>query len=357
MLKTAERDTTIDSLRAFAMLWVILIHCLYWFPIFEGSTYKSFLLFEMPLFFFLTGASNARSKDSYFKFITKRIIKIYIPYLIYAIICLIIILITQPKIFTINTIIKWIIPIDNQPGAFRFSTSALWFVDAYILIVLFFPFYKLVFNKFTSLFAKLIPLLFFAIILIILEFIKLPELLLYWLKMWAFYSFWTYLGTFYWTKDQLSLNKKIFVGIFAITISIISLLILYLLKKDLNMQNNKFPPNYIFLAYSLGAMTIILSLSSIISKFDTFICKNKFFNFILSPYHNHSLSIFLYQTVAFFSFDRFIQGMGILPFLYGKSILFLLVSLIVLIPLCSLFARVFSFFENLSTKFIKVIKL
>ena len=50
-----KRDETIDLLRGTAMLWVILVHVLYWGDFFSSpfiNLLKSFCLFEMPLFFF-----------------------------------------------------------------------------------------------------------------------------------------------------------------------------------------------------------------------------------------------------------------------------------------------------------------
>ena len=65
-----KRDETIDQLRGLAIFWVIVVHVLYWGNFFDNNyinTIKSFCLFEMPLFFFLTGASNSFSKiDGYF---------------------------------------------------------------------------------------------------------------------------------------------------------------------------------------------------------------------------------------------------------------------------------------------------
>ena len=49
------RDRELDKLRAVAMMWVILIHVLYWNDLFsEGwcNIARSFLLIEMPLMFF-----------------------------------------------------------------------------------------------------------------------------------------------------------------------------------------------------------------------------------------------------------------------------------------------------------------
>ncbi|MDR2511322.1 MAG: acyltransferase [Bacteroidales bacterium] len=65
------RNEKLDIFRGLAMIWVILTHCLYWLGYF--SSIKSFLLIEMPLFFFISGASNGMSNKKSLKgFYTNR---------------------------------------------------------------------------------------------------------------------------------------------------------------------------------------------------------------------------------------------------------------------------------------------
>ncbi|MDO5151528.1 MAG: hypothetical protein Q4D76_19420, partial [Oscillospiraceae bacterium] len=55
------------------------------------SIAKSFLLFEMPIFFFVTGAVNGFGKQQKYKtFCFKRIKGLMIPYYIYSAICIVI---------------------------------------------------------------------------------------------------------------------------------------------------------------------------------------------------------------------------------------------------------------------------
>ena len=82
-----SRDKTLDYLRGLAIIQVVLVHVLYWLNIFnEGflAIAKSFLLFEMPIFFFVTGAVNGLGKLHNHKiFCFKRIKSLMIPYYIY----------------------------------------------------------------------------------------------------------------------------------------------------------------------------------------------------------------------------------------------------------------------------------
>jgi len=60
-----NRDKTIDRLRGFAMIWVIVVHVLYWGYFFNNgyvNLLKSFCLFEMPLFFLLQAPAIVLAK-------------------------------------------------------------------------------------------------------------------------------------------------------------------------------------------------------------------------------------------------------------------------------------------------------
>ncbi|MDO5138386.1 MAG: acyltransferase family protein, partial [Oscillospiraceae bacterium] len=73
------------------MIWVIVVHTLYWGNFSSDSSFnliKSFFLFEMPLFFFVTGASNSFSRSTgYYRFVFRRYKRILIPYWVFALIC------------------------------------------------------------------------------------------------------------------------------------------------------------------------------------------------------------------------------------------------------------------------------
>ena len=56
-MENKQRDKTLDYLRGLAIIQVVLVHILYWLGIFSAgflAIAKSFLLFEMPIFFFVT---------------------------------------------------------------------------------------------------------------------------------------------------------------------------------------------------------------------------------------------------------------------------------------------------------------
>lgn len=355
MLEKNNRNSKIDSLRAFAMMWVIFVHCVYWLNVFSSSWGRSLILFEMPLIFFVTGAANYKSKDKFFKFLGKRIIRIYLPYLVYAILCLGIILIFNKSEFTINTILTWIIPLDNQVSAFTFSTYALWFITAYLIIVpFFFPLFKICFDKAKKLIFKLLPLIVIIFCFVIAQFLPTTTFYVKLIKTVLFYMIFTYMGMFFWSwHDYLSKGKTriLFAILFVIVVGVA--IILYFLGMDVDMQNNKFPPNIMFMLYSFAMMILIYYLSDIINKGFMFISKIKVFDFFITQYKQHSCSVFLYQTFGFWAYTILFNKMELLIRLQSYDVLYLLISLLIMLPVCAVLAFIFSIFEKLSAKILR----
>ena len=149
MSQQMVRDKDIDRIRGFATLQVIFVHVLYWTGLFSVGylrVIKSFFLFEMPLFFFVTGAVNRNQTVSDpIKFVLHRITRIIVPYWIFALlnICVIvgkgILNDTLTFSYAAKAIITWIIPYDRQCYSFPYSTWALWFVPVYILCIVLLP--------------------------------------------------------------------------------------------------------------------------------------------------------------------------------------------------------------------------
>jgi surface polysaccharide O-acyltransferase-like enzyme len=142
-----KRDETIDVFRGFAMLWVVVIHNIYHLGYFDratGDILRSYVLFEMPLFFFITGASNSYSKNNgTIKFYISRLQRILIPYWIYGLICFIVNFVhswhKESASFTLTQAIKWIIPWDKQPSALPYLAWSLWFLPVYLGVIILFP--------------------------------------------------------------------------------------------------------------------------------------------------------------------------------------------------------------------------
>lgn len=346
----AKRNETIDRLRGFAMLWVIVVHTLYWGNFSSDSYYnllKSFFLFEMPLFFFVTGASNSFSRTKgYFNFVYKRYKRILIPYWVFALIC---------AGWTIGRIIRreggieiktaaeilfsWLLPLDRQITSIQYLTWAVWFVPVYLCVVLIIPLLKKI-RQTRVAFAFLAALIaLFALICVF----KLG-----WIQNVVFYSIWTYIGLFYsdiilWIKDL----RFVYLLWIITFIGTAALIVLYNTGYPIDMQYNKFPPNIIFLIFSIVAMSlIILSIPHVDQIYDR-ICRINLVKRIFDLFSNRSLTIFLYQVFAFTVSIRLVYNI-----LSGDTALLGIVKSVICffitVPICALIALLLGSIEDLS---------
>ena len=194
------RDITIDRLRGIAMLHIMLVHVIYWgnlFSMYPLSILKSFLLWEMPLLFFVTGAGNSKSEIAgYWQFIKQRFLRILIPYWVYAFFCVVLTLIasiyscTFKTEYAVKVIATWAIPLGNAITSLRCIKDALWFIPVYLGIMLLFPMLlKCRYSKYK--YAGFFCL--FLIYLMSLIITKNNPVV----KGITFYALWTYLGLFY----------------------------------------------------------------------------------------------------------------------------------------------------------------
>ena len=346
-----SRDKTIDRLRGFAMLWVIVVHVLYWGEFFTNDSVnllRSFCLFEMPLFFFVTGASNSFSKiDSYFAFVSKRFQRILIPYWVFAIICA---LLSMGKLRTednldfltgILVFASWMVPISRKVATVSYLTWALWFVPVYLCIVMILPALKQMKESSKKNMVALLLLGLFALTC----FLKLG-----WVQHVALYSFWTYVGLFYRdikTATEQKHTRRYF--LYSAVAGMAMMWMLHLAGQSLDMQSNKFPPNMIFFAFSVMMMGLIIFalpyLDRVMGRMET----GKLFGKIFNLFSTRSMTIFLYQV---FAFDLTIRLSNMLVPADGilASIAKTVFCLATTIPVCAGLAVVFGKIEKLEIR-------
>lgn len=343
-----RRDKIIDRLRGFAMFWVIVVHVLYWGNFFTNSyvnLLKSFCLFEMPLFFFITGASNSFSKVySYFDFVNKRFRRILIPYWVFAIICAILSIVKYSQegnmdfFMGIKVTLSWLVPIDRQKTSVSYLTWALWFVPVYLCVALIIPILKQMKDSDRKIeFAFLLLAIFVVTCL----------LKIGWLQKIAFYSFWTYVGLFY--RDiklatEQKHTRKYFLYIAAT--GGVAICLLRLAGYSLNMQSNKFPPNIIFLVFSIMMMALIIFAIPYLDRFIGWLENRNLAGKTFNLFSTRSMTIFLYQVFAFNLTIRFTNILipidGIIASV-AKSVFCLAIT----IPVCAGLSVIFGKIEDL----------
>ena len=296
-----HRDENLDNLRGFAMVWVILIHVLFWGNLFtDGYAYvlKSFLLFEMPLFFFITGASNSMAqKYSYGKFVTKRFEHCLIPYWVFAFICAVlsvaVSIIQHGEVAnTLKILVSWALPIDHQITSVSYLTWALWFIPVYLCVVLFIPAFRTIKEtNFSTAFFVVLVFIFFGSSL----------LKLGWIQNVLFYFVWTYIGLYYQQliRERKENKSRVSLGVIAFLISGGAVYVLHRLGYSLNMQSNKFPPNIVFFFFSFMAMSFLYLIYPVLESVLIHLKQNKLFGVIFKIFCTKSMTVFLYQVFAF----------------------------------------------------------
>ena len=127
------------------MLWISFVHCIYWTNVFTdpmSMKIVSWLLIEMPVMFFVMGASNRGSDTSvYGKFVLRRLKRVYIPYIFYAFVC---------WIFTLEAygssgasrLINLLIMSSFDIVVPEFANSMLWFLPCYCFLIAVYPLLK-----------------------------------------------------------------------------------------------------------------------------------------------------------------------------------------------------------------------
>ncbi|MBR3354811.1 MAG: acyltransferase [Oscillospiraceae bacterium] len=345
-----ERDETIDRLRGIAMIWVIAVHALYWGAFCSDQTFnllKSFFLFEMPLFFFVTGAANSFSRsNSYSGYVYKRFKRILIPYWVFAIICA---GLTIAKIIrreggidpetAVKIIGSWLVPIDKQITSIQYLTWAVWFIPVYLCVVLTIPLLKKI--KLTK-----ISLVFILVLLVL--FVLSCVFSFGWFQNVFFYVVWTYIGLFY-SEIKASLCKNSFKRLltFIALCSLSALAVLRANQYSLDMQANKFPPNIAFCFFSIAAMSLIILALPFIDRICKVLCKYKLIDKAFNLFSTRSLTVYLYQVFAFTvtikAVNYLLHGDTVTLGIIKTSLCFFLT-----LPLCVLGAALFGKIEDMA---------
>lgn len=348
MTAAITRDKTLDRLRSLAMFWVLLVHVFYWTDYFAygiASLLRSFFLFEMPLFFFILGAgSSFGRKEPYLSYVLKRFRRILIPYWVFAAICAAITLVSfalRAELslpLAIDIIISWLVPADRQISSENIFIAAIWFVPVFLCLTLLMPFLKAAGKgRFRAAFT-LVPLLIF---------LAMDCIGLEWLQQLAFYSLWAYIGLFYSEITALARQKKGRVCFACIFICAVALMLaLGALGFGLDMQQNKFPPDPVFLVYSLGMMSLVMLLLPLLDKLFGLLERCKPIEALISLFSKRSLTIFLYQVFAFSLSIPLANSLAVGNRMAG-SVIRGAFCLILCLILCSVFAVVFGRIEDL----------
>ncbi|MFI0460774.1 MAG: serine hydrolase [Ilumatobacteraceae bacterium] len=144
-LSTPERDTALDGLRALAIIRVITWHA-------SGWSWTTWIISSVPAMFVVTGALLARSMQnaSALQTLRKRFKRLLLPLWVYSFVVYVLSL-----HFHVRTSALWtfLLPF-NQPTsliASQWFTSAMWYLRAYVWVLVLAPFIYSLTRRFTSL--------------------------------------------------------------------------------------------------------------------------------------------------------------------------------------------------------------
>lgn len=325
------------------MIWVIFVHCLYWVGLFnEGKALiiKSLFLLEMPIMFFAIGASNSFSRStSYINFIFRRLKRIYLPYLVYVLVCWLMTVEATGATDRYSGLLQLFMMREFPLSVPGNAASALWFLPHYCIFILIFPAFQWIHNKVKQLqILNILPYIFFIAGTLYISFREAS----YWNYFFA-YGFWVYLGLDYIPiieeKRQDIKPWLIFISL----CSLISLLFLfYNVGFSLDMQINKFPPNIMFLCYTIFALSILVLLKEKIFEIITRLQnKSKILLEICGIYEECSFSIFLVQPFAFIMARELLNFLSLNQLLGINDYLSVVIYFILTVPIAGIMGKLF----------------
>jgi len=318
-----KRDKTLDYLRGLAVFQVVFVHVIYWLDVIRPeflTVVKSFTLFEMSIFFFVTGAVNSiKEYPSYGSFCAKRIKALLVPYYVYALICIAISIIYYiavgefSAILLIKLLISWLIPVNTQIMPLWYFTWAMWFVPVYLISIVIFPAVRKAVQRYGRLSIAVLVLILITIeIILTLALSGVSEegagIYIHSLSLIiAESSFLTiFMGTgVLYSQLKERRKKDLILSASVLAASATGLAIsAFLPGSTLDMQKNQFPANHVFLFFSFAIMTsLYLAMPFIKKVYRSLIKVIPAADKLFTVFSDNSMYVFLYQSFAFWFTD------------------------------------------------------
>lgn len=306
----AGRDVGLDLARGLLMAWiVIVIHGVFWLGVLPRGP-GSWLLFEMPPIFLITGAAYFLGEGSkagrlrpanYFDFLTRRAVRIYAPYLAYVLIAAAIVTVVKWDgplgLGEIGARLwSWLNPVTRGAGhTWKMLSWHLWFVAPFLIVTALMPFIT----------AKHVPrfvkpwMLAAAAGLVVLALAQLqfaPPLDDQLIKNTVFYAFWASFGF-----TLAAMPKRWRVGDYAVVLALAAAgmfgaALLQPSSISLDMQHNKFPPNAMFFLFSCAWMAALLIGARLTRETQrAWLARSP----LMRPFISAGYSIYLWQGVGY----------------------------------------------------------
>ncbi len=330
MSELAFRDKNLDMYRALTLIYIVcVIHVSYWLP-FHFEPYKGLLLWEMPAIFYIAGASAQLSrKKSVKEQVKSRCERVLIPYYIYALACLFLLLIVSLLPITTNSIdyklfdygvsdILSVVLGRGIPGVPM--VRHLWFILPYMLVSSSFPIQRNMIERYRLkyLFACFFV---FACFSFVLKFSNIDFSQYHWLIVFVVLNCSYFLCYNVFFVAGFLFYKRIRRSHVGVLLLVCLVLLIFLTKGHIpDMQVEKFPPTVLFVLFGTAWLCLISLVFPQLPLRGT----------IIERWNKYGFTMYLYQNFAFLFFhftvakimSRYI-GWGVLGFII--SVLSLLV--------------------------------
>lgn len=297
------RDNRLDLMRGWAVFHMFFMHILYWLD-FCGrglpELIRSWLLFTMAVYFFVTGAVNVEAKRRpWGEFVVRRARVLMLPYYRYAALCTLIaavVYITRHE-FTWEllgrTALSWVLPLDRQIMPLPFITWAVWFVPVYLCVILVFPLVRWLVEHIGLVATELILI---AVFLVVENIRGVPDLA----QKAAYYPMFAALGT-QWPELRRRDGKKVRAAAVLMAIGLAGLFgCLLLFGGTLNMQVNKFPPNHLYMFFNFAALGALYIALPLIARAWRFLVRRwALLGRLFHLYSSYSVYAFMYHSFAY----------------------------------------------------------
>lgn len=303
----ARRNQGVDLARALLILYVItVIHGLFWLSPFKGAL-RGLLLFEMPGIFLVSGyafslsmrgGQQVETLADYLRFAASRATRVLLPYVFYCLCCALLVslhaaLTPGSRIDPVDVFVDWVLTRNVAPEhRFGMLDNHLWFVVPFLVITLVLP---LVTSLRLPAALRRAPLwtwlLGLAAVLAAIEAVKPPAAGT--LDAVVFYLGWAVLG--YAMDGRMRLDAKQTVPCVLLAACALGAAALWMPQR-LDMQEQKFPPTWVFLAFSTLWIALLLALAR---RTGTAMVDRLAGSAWLRPFMKYSYSIYLWQGMGY----------------------------------------------------------
>ena len=322
MLVMKNRDMQLDMYRGLVMIYIVcFIHVVNWLD-YSREPFASLMLFEMPVIFFISGASLSVSRRKcLLENFKNRIHRVLLPYYIYSAISLVLLGLlscVRPTDFdisryTLGNIGRILLSIDIPQMPYMHH---LWFIMPYMTIMCLFPLQSRLVDKIGGARYLLVNILLFLLVWAVgcrLNIVR--ESLCY--------NVFVIVGYCYYKK----ITRRVLLFVTVIAALLVACLLLYV--PFCPMNGHKFPPDLLFLLYGLmmlGVLSLILGNVTMRS------------NKLVELWNKRGYNIYLYQNLIYYCFVVFCNSFKIvLP----VGIVGFVISVFCILLLSTLFCVIF----------------